>query len=166
MSKGTKILVCIFLFFLFLDIYLGYSYWSLKEKFLKNNQAPTSFETITKTAEPLLPPPGKLINPSVVGMQSHKIGNEDIYELVGWILETDEEKKEIVVGQKDPPSSRKVFIPQNVTIRQALVDEENTLKHQPKSFADLVPEKTRVNILCSNSSCTEAKIVTIIETQP
>jgi len=108
------------------------------------------------------PTQAKLIGEQVVGIQSHKVGEEDIFEIVGWVKRADPGKQEIELSQKGD-SFKIIKLSLNTKIRQALVDGNGKLELLPKAFDDLVPEKVRVNILCSNSNCLEAEAVTIIE---
>jgi len=174
MDKKVRIVLGIFVFFLLIDLWLGFRYWSLTKtrriERIKNiptpiENIPTSYPSPKAILSPILPPPGKLLHPLVAGIQHHKAGNGDVYELVGWVTEANEQKREISVGQGGTPLSRKIVIPPEAVIRLVLVEENGNLQHLPKSFADLVPGKVRVVILCKEADCLEAEIVSIIETK-
>lgn len=164
MEKTTKILVVVFLVFLLVNAGLGLRYWSLT-KSQKAEYSPTPCETPEITPTTLIPPPGKLINPLIAGITHHKVGDRDIYEIIGWVMEANEQKQEIGLGQKDGSPPHGILVPQSATIRLVSVDENGKLQHQPKTFTDLIPGKVRVSILCRDSGCSEAEIVSIIETQ-
>jgi len=177
MGKASRILIVIIGIFICIDLLLGWRYFSLSksqrlsntEKFPdlvpseKQRLTPFPCEEPQTTPVALIPPEGKLLNPLVVGIQSHKVENQDVYELVGWVTEADEQKREIVVGQPGVSLSHKVIVSPEAIIRLAVVDERGNLFHQPKTFADLIPGKVRVNILCKEAGCLQAEIVSIIE---
>jgi len=168
MGKTNKILLLLFGIFLLIDLCLGWRYFSLSEsqKRISTVQIPTAripSEEPKLTPTPLLPPKDKLLSPLIAGIQHHKVEDGDVYELVGWVTEANEQEREIVVGQTGVSLPHKVIVSSEAIIRLASVDEKGNLFHQPKTFADLIPGKVRVNILCKEADCLQAEIVTIIE---
>ena len=155
----SKLLLIFFLFFIFLDLSLLGIYFYKKGKTKESAKAPA-----ISISTSLLPPKGKLVNEAAMGISRHEVEGRMVYEITGWIKEIDEQARKIVLEQPGTPWQEEVFIEEGAVIKEVFLNEEEAFEYNPKTFADLVPDKTRVKALCTDPSCKKVSSVSIIET--
>jgi hypothetical protein len=136
---------------LLLDVGLCGWYLLLDER---GNQ-PNTLQAVPTPAPPL-------IDRLVAGVQEKEVDGEPIAELIGWVEHVDLEGHTLVVGQPETPLRSEVFFDDSCVIRKA-VETGGMLSHEDKTSADLIPQHTRVSILCQDPSCQKASVITIIE---
>lgn len=107
-------------------------------------------------------PAPTLIDPLVAGVSRKDVDGKTIAELIGWVERVDEKEGILVVSQPETPLRSEISFDDSCVIRKA-VETGGTLSHEDKTSADLIPQHTRVAILCEDVNCRKASIITIIE---
>ena len=115
-----------------------------------------------KNPQGLPTPTQTLVDPLVAGVSKKDVDGKQIAELTGWVDGVDLEKQTLAVGQPGTPLRNEISFDSSTVLRKA-VKNGDTLSHAEKTIDDLVPQRTRVVVLCADLECQKASIITIIE---